>query len=313
MNQVWLIGAGGMARDYSRVLAAQQVDHAIIGRGEASAEETEKKTGLPVVRGGLDQYLIRQPPVPEFAIVSVGVESLQPIAMQLLNFGVRNVLLEKPAGLNEGEMTKIRALARKKGAWVAVAYNRRFYASVAAARRMIEEDGGVTSFHFEFTEWRHQIEKLQKDKRIKRKWFLSNSTHVVDLAFFAGGEPETCQCYSSGRLAWHPSASVFCGAGTTGQGALFSYHANWEGPGRWGLELITRQHRLILCPLEKLQIQKHGSVTREFLEIDDQLDLEFKPGLYRQVQHFLKGETADFCSIDRQCERMKIYRRMANY
>ena len=30
------------------------------------------------------------------------------------------------------------------------------------------------------------------------------------------------------RVAWHPAASRFCGAGITDRGALFSYLADWE-------------------------------------------------------------------------------------
>ena len=57
---------------------------------------------------------------------------------------------------------------------------------------------------------------------------------------------------------------------------LFSYQANWNAPGRWGIEILTSQHRLYLRPMEKLQIQNTGSVDISEVEIDDQLDKEFK-------------------------------------
>ena len=40
-------------------------------------------------------------------------------------------------------------------------------------------------------------------------------------------------------LDWHSSSSQFCGSGITDKGALFSYSADWESPGRWGIEIKT--------------------------------------------------------------------------
>ena len=74
----------------------------------------------------------------------------------------KNILVEKPAGLNKQKIMEVSELAKEKDAQVYVAYNRRYYASVLKAQEIIAEDGGVTSFNFEFTEWAHVIEKLQK-------------------------------------------------------------------------------------------------------------------------------------------------------
>ena len=72
--------------------------------------------------------------------------------------------------------------------------------------------------------------------------------------------------------------------------ALFSYHANWEAPGRWSVEILTPKHRLYFKPMETLQIQEIGSVAVNPVQIDDTLDKEFKPGLYLQVKSFLDGK-----------------------
>ena len=212
--------------------------------------------------------------------------------IKLITAGVKNILVEKPAGLNLEEVTNIANMAKENSTNVYVAYNRRFYASTLKAQEIIKEDGGVTSFNFEFTEWSHVIEKLDKSEKVKNAWFYANSTHVVDLAFFLGGKPKEMSCYATGGLPWHPSASVFAGAGISETGALFSYQANWEAPGRWGVEILTKKHRLILRPLEKLQIQKIGSINVEYVDIDDRLDVEFKPGIYKQVETFLYAENS---------------------
>ncbi len=48
------------------------------------------------------------------------------------------------------------------------------------------------------------------------------------------------------------------------------------------------------CPLEKLQILKHNATDAQFIEMDDVLDAEFKPGLYRQTEYFLRADAATF-------------------
>ena len=104
-----------------------------------------------------------------------------------MDYGVKNVLTEKPAGMNKVEIERICQVAEKNDARVYVAYNRRFYSSTAKAMEIICEDGGVKSFNFEFTEWSHVIAHLSTSPKVKNEWFLANSTHVVDLAFFFGG------------------------------------------------------------------------------------------------------------------------------
>ena len=92
-NHVWLVGAGIMALDYAKVLAAQQVSFTVIGRGEKSAKEFEQKTGNLVIRGGLSHVLTPNLEIPERVIVSVGVEELKNVSIQLIESGVKQLLV----------------------------------------------------------------------------------------------------------------------------------------------------------------------------------------------------------------------------
>jgi predicted dehydrogenase len=313
MNQVLLVGSGVMAQDYAKVLAGQGVPFSVIGRGTASAATFTEKTGVAVVTGGLARYLTSEMVLPEAAIVAVGVEQLAQMTILLLKHGIKRILLEKPGGLNPAEIRDVAALARASQAKVFVAYNRRFYAATKAAQEIIAGDDGVTSFNFEFTEWSHVIEPLTTPAIVKENWLLANSTHVIDLAFFLGGTPRQMSSYVAGTLSWHPTAAAFSGAGQTESGALFSYQANWAAPGRWGVEVLTRAHRLIFKPMEQLHIQQLGSVAIIKLDIDDRIDLDFKPGLYRQVETFLSSEPSQYLlSIADQLDRVdNIYARIA--
>ncbi|CAA6826958.1 MAG: Oxidoreductase [uncultured Sulfurovum sp.] len=314
MKKIWLIGAGPMAQDYIKVIEALKTNFIVIGRGEETAQECEKATGCKVVIGGLDEFLDNKPEVCSHAIVSVGVEKLYQTTKELLNYGVKNILVEKPAGLHREEFEDLVQATRENDANVFVAYNRRFYASVLHAKKIIKEDGGVTSFNFEFTEWGHVIAPLKKAEGVKEKWFLGNSTHVVDLAFFLGGNPKEICSFTNGNLEWHPTSSVFSGAGKSDKNALFSYHANWESAGRWSVEMLTKEHKLILRPMEKLQIQKRGAIAQDFVEeIDYALDDSYKPGLYLQTKNFLEENTDNFCAIEDQLKMYSNYAKMAGY
>ena len=49
---------------------------------------------------------------------------------------------------------------------VYIAYNRRFFSSVMEESKIIKADGGITSLHFEFTEWADRIKELSKPKEV---------------------------------------------------------------------------------------------------------------------------------------------------
>ena len=304
---IWLIGSGLMAQDYMKALKALEAPTTVVGRGAASAKSFEEATGGPVVQGGLDAYIASGAKLPDAAVVSVGVEQLAPTAKALLRAGVRKLLLEKPGGVDSAQVREVAALAASLRAEVVLGYNRRFYAPVLAARKMIAEDGGPTSFTFEFTEWSHVSATLTKPADVMANWFLANSSHVVDTAFFLGGAPEQIACFTSGALDWHPDCAVFAGAGLAAGNVPFSYHANWAAPGRWGVEVLTAKRRYIFRPMEQLHVQEIGSVAVNRVELDDALDTEFKPGLYLEVRNFLEGRLEDFCTIEEQARRMNVY------
>ncbi|HUQ72051.1 MAG TPA: hypothetical protein VM165_21155, partial [Planctomycetaceae bacterium] len=50
--------------------------------------------------------------------------------------------------------------------------------------------------------------------------------------------------------------------------------------------------RLHLRPMEALGVQEIGSVEVKPFALDDRLDREFKPGIYRQTEAFLGGVEA---------------------
>jgi predicted dehydrogenase len=286
-DPVLLVGAGPMAQAYARVLTDLGVTPTVVGRGEGSADRFAAEVGLRPETGGLDAWLARGQRPARRAVVAVTVGELHATTAALLDGGVERILVEKPAALDVDALAQLEDAAGRAGAEVSVAYNRRFLASTQEARRLIAEDGGVRSFTFDFTEIADRVGATSHPDHVKQAWLLANSTHVIDLAFHLGGAPSELHPLQAGSLPWHRAGARFSGAGSTASGALFSYLADWEAPGRWGVEVRTDHHRLQLRPLEQLWVQRHGSFEAEQVTLDDDLDRRFKPGLHRQVTAFL--------------------------
>lgn len=309
--KIVVVGTGPVAREHSKVLTALKQSFVAVGRSAARASSFSEETGIEAFSGGIEAYLNLHP-TPDAAVVCVPPGELSSVATAVVKSGVKLLLIEKPGGLDLDELQGLHALSGTRGAKVFVAYNRRFYSSVERCKHWIDVDGGVQTFHFDFTELSARIVALGKPQRVLERWFEANSTHVVDLAFFLGGEPRELTSITTSHLDWHRRGSRFVGHGVSVNEALFSYHANWNAPGRWSVELTTPLRKLFLRPLETLRIQVAGSFEVLAEETGD-LDVQFKPGFYRQMQAFLglSAETNRLMTLEQQVARARnVYARI---
>ncbi len=312
---IWLIGAGPMAALHAEVLAAlAKKPVVIIANSATRAEPLSAKHGMEFLAGGLDKALASLP-LPDAAIVALPVDKLAAASRRLVDAGVAKVLIEKPGCLAAEELAPMVQEAEQKNLFVAIAYNRRFFASVIETHDRINAADSILSVNFEFCEDSDRIAALPTPSLIKEKWVLANSSHVIDLAFHLCGAPETLTASVTGSLPWHAVGADFRGMGITQKGANFTYCADWRGPGRWGLEIVLPTERLILRPMEVLSVIPRGSFAPQEVEIDDQIDRDFKPGLYRQMQAFLATEQhPNLVTARQQLDAIQnIYNPISNY
>ncbi len=296
-QKVVLIGPGGIARDYAKVLKSMDVDARAVGRSSEKCAIFEKETGLRCEAIGIEDFLSKNDVQDVYFIITVNTENLGTVLRQLINHKAPHILVEKPAGVDLQDLEKTRNLLEGTGIQPYVAYNRRFYQSFQKAKEIIKEQGKLLSCHFEFTEWAHDIAKYDKTKEALENWLLGNSSHVIDATFSITGPPAKMSNYVSGSLSWHPRAAQFSGAGITTKDVLFSYQANWESAGRWGVEFNTPEGKLILRPLEKLFFQKKGQLNVEEIKLESDVDLVYKPGLYKQVEAFLNHNNENMITL----------------
>jgi predicted dehydrogenase len=288
--KVLIVGAGENSVSYAKVLNDMDIEYSVICRSAATAASFNQK--IPNV------YILYGTEVENLSfsgythvIISVNVEFLAEMAIRVIKGGVKNILLEKPGGINSNEITAVADLARTMVANVYVAYNRRFFQSINLLEQLIKKDNGLLSMNFEFTEWYYDVYAEEKYKCVYDNILYCNSSHVIDLAFFVAGTPVEMSSFVN-EESGKPFTSVFAGSGKTKDNVLFTYKANWKSKGRWGMEFLTSENRFMLGPMEKLFIYDNSLNKYEMAVFDYSLDEKYKPGFYNQVKAFLFGENA---------------------
>ncbi|HPJ68326.1 MAG TPA: Gfo/Idh/MocA family oxidoreductase [Desulfobacteraceae bacterium] len=310
--RVLIVGAGTIAKEYIKVLLAQHKVPIVITRGEDKASDLKRiYPDIEVLTGGLENRL-NNFKMPTYAIVATPIESLSLCTKLLIQAGCKNIMAEKPLTFYSDDASVIKQMACIHNSNVFIAYNRRTYQSVLKAKELIVEDGGVLSFHFDFTEAIFKITPANYDENTLKYWGMANSSHVIDTAFYIAGKPAWIECRQYGdKVSWHEAGSVFTGMGETLAGVPFTYHANWGAPGRWNIEIMTEKRKLMLSPMEKLKQQKKNGFIVEDIEINERLDTDFKPGFHQQVSNFLSS--GDLLSINKLEEGISIFKKVFNY
>lgn len=303
--KVLVIGAGLIGLEYMRILNDLNVQFESVCRSKERAQQVKEETGFDIISGGVEQMGKRLQEFSHF-IVATDVDSSFEITSLLLTNNCSNILLEKPGASSINQFSRLYLDYSDSFSNVFLAYNRRNYSSIIKAQELAESDGGILSCHFDFTEWTHVIEAMNKPKFQLKNWFFGNSTHVIDAAFFIIGKPNKLQPISIGELSWH-KPSIFVGSGITKNNVAFSYHSNWQSAGRWSIEVKTRNRALRLMPMEQLFEQKTGTVTWEPVEINNEKDISYKPGFYKQVFEFLFEPNPNLKTFKEQYEDLEIY------
>lgn len=310
---IYIVGAGYMADEYSKVLNSLEVDFTVVGRSEKNVNILKQKYGCNSVSGGYEK-LLRSKDLSNATIINcLPIELLANSTINLIDAGVKSILIEKPGALSTSDLICMSEKANKNNAEVRIGYNRRFYQSFLTLEKYLQEEP-LVAVDFEITEWGHVISNETNPESVKQKWILANTSHVIDVVLYFTGELVKLETFSSGSLDWHASASNFVGAGISKSGVLISYGGFWEGPGRWSIDFVTNSRRFIFRPMEKLQIQQKGSIKTEFDEsIDYTLDEDFKPGLYLQTKAFLDGDFSRLATIESQIKAFKSFSKIGNY
>jgi predicted dehydrogenase len=309
--KIILIGTGPHSVEYLNVLKTKNLDVVVLGNKKESCLNFENKTGIKAFPDGINYFLdnIHLFKDVNYAIVSVSQHVLCDITLKIMKY-IKNILIEKPAGVNSSEIYKLYKNSIDTSCNLYVGYNRRFYSSVLKLKELLKEEK-ILSATFDFSERTHILNnELENYHNITlNNWVMSNSSHILDLIFYLIGEPKNIntEIYGYNNIDWHKQGSIFQGNGITDKNIPFSYHSNWLSPGGWGIEINTNNNKYILKPLEILKFKTKYSDIEEYQNINYDLDNNYKPGLMLQVGNFLDKKFENLLSIKDHFNKTILY------
>lgn len=256
-KSILIIGSGEMARQYAQALSSMKFnDVTVISRNNDRLSEICNEFGFNQGPNNLEDGLTKIKKK-DLIIIATSVDSLLPIAKLVLKNGQNNILIEKPGSLYYQELLELNEKLNSQK--VRIGYNRLAYPNLHKLKQLVQDEGGITSCNFFFTELVHTIDFDKETEDIYTRWGISNSLHVISMAFHLIGLPKEYHFYQSGKLDWHPNGSIFVGSGLTDKNIPFSYHADWGSSGRWGIEVMTKENAYRLISLEELFVCHKGS------------------------------------------------------
>jgi predicted dehydrogenase len=287
-KSILIIGAGYITNQYAYALSEMGIkDVTIISNTQETSFKICNQYGFKSLFGGYKNTLPDLPKM-DLVIVTTPVSILLPAAKCALENGQTNILIEKPGSLYFKDLL---FLSKKfPNSNIRIAYNRLQYPNFHLLKKLSSTDGGITSCTFTFTEWLNRIDFTKYPTSILERWGIANSLHVISMAFELIGLPKNLTSYQFGSLDWHPAGSIFVGSGISKKNIPFSYHADWNSSGRWGIEIMTKNNAYRLMPLEELYMCKKGSTSWENISFKNSFpDIKF--GIAEQIILMLENKS----------------------
>lgn len=306
MEKLAVIGTGGMAKEYVKVIKNlyQDVSLTVFGNKPENCAIFSGEFGVKVYEGGFEKHL-KQLREYNRIIIATPVDQIEKHLLMLdktLDSNTK-ILIEKPGFLNLSSTEKINYKER-----IFIAYNRRFLPSVLHTKNLIQQKE-ILSCSFDFTEWVSRVLAAQTSPFILSKWLEANSAHVLDLVFFLIGYPAELKCHASGSFTWHKPIS-FTGYGVTYENIPFSFNTDWRSAGRWMVQIKYNGGIYHLSPLEKIQNQLTESLIIEELTIPEKYlePSNLKPGLPNMLKAFFGDPFLNpyLTTIDNQKNLLKV-------
>lgn len=279
-KSVLIIGGGRIAQQHALACLRMNVkDITIISKTGDNVTKFCNKYKIKSLMGGFESNL-NNLEEKDLTIIVTPISILLETAKSALNHGQKTILIEKPGSIYYKELLTLHE--KIKSEKVRVGYNRLVYPSLHKLFQLVKNDGGISSCRFTFTEILDRID-FQKDiPEIYNRWGISNSLHVISMIRELIGSPKEIFAKRYGKLDWHKTGSIFVGNGISEKNIPFSYHADWEAGGRWGIEVSTKNGLYQLIPLEKLYFCTKNTFDWKEISIDCAFS-DVKPGIAEEI------------------------------
>jgi predicted dehydrogenase len=302
--KIAFVGAGYMATEHMRAFAGlPDVEIAgIYSRTRARAEKLAAPYGARVCDSVSDLYAKTGA---DLVVVTVVELSMAEVASECFAHAW-SVLLEKPAGYDFADATRIRDAAIRARSRAFVAFNRRAYSSTRQALELLR--GHSSKRFIKVIDQQDQRSALQSNQPelVARNYMFANSIHLIDY-FRVFGRGEVAEIEPIVR--WKPEQpGLVLVSINFSSGDIGLYEGIWNGPGPWAISVNTPEQRIEMRPLEQVTVQLRGTRVVTKLDIDPD-DAAFKPGLrYQAVQAVAaaRKEPANLATIEDSWHSMKL-------
>lgn len=251
-KKILIIGGGEIAKQYALSLLKFNISEVtIIAKSGNNIFNFCQENNLTLLKEGFEKHIPNLKKM-DLVIIATPISLLIKAAKLCLNHGQDNILIEKPGSLYSSELLSF--LQEYPTQRIRIAYNRLVYPNLHKLKKLVKSEGGITSCRFTFTEWLDRIDFNKDESDVYQRWGISNSLHVISMAFDIIGLPKKITSIQFGKIDWHNSGSIFTGCGISENNIPFTYHADWDSGGRWGIEVFTKENSYLLVPLEKLYV-----------------------------------------------------------
>mgnify|MGYP001162432648 FL=1 len=306
-KSVLIVGFGYMGKEYFKALSEMGIRNVSIICLENNVHDM-KKIQAESYEKSLPQFEKK-----DLVILALPTKLLIPAAKLAIKNGQKNILIEKPGSLEQKELKKLRV--KSQDIHIKIAYNRLFYPNLHKLKKLVKQDGGITSCNFSFTEWIHRLEFKKFDKEMLQKWGIQNSLHVISMAMDLIGMPKKISINRKGYLKWHPTGNVFVGSGISKNNIPFTFNADWGSGGRWGIDVITKNNWYRLSPLEELQVCPKKSTNWSQISFKKGFP-NVKQGIAEEIAYMLDlkiQKKNEFITLQSAAEFIKLANKIFGY
>lgn len=280
-----IVGAGAIAQQHLKVLKDIPWMRVvgITSRTKVKAEQLAQEYGIEVVAESLDELVKRAKP--DALMVLVSVEQMYAVTAQSLKYHLP-IFIEKPAGMLPEENKQLAEMAQEEGVRTMVGFNRRYYSIFKKGLDIIHSHGALLGVQVEGHERMWKVRAGGKFSKTELdNWIYANSVHTIDLLRYFGGEVENLHSIAHRRFG-EARGDQFASIMELESGAIGQYSAHWYSPGGWRAALYGDGVTVEFKPLEKGTWTGKDFVVHEIEP--DEVDVQWKPGFYRQMEVFGK-------------------------
>ena len=295
-KKVCIVGAGYMAKEYSKVLVQLKKEYpleisGIFSRTYSKAYKLKQKYNILNCYKNLNQMMksVR----PTHVILAISEINTYSICKIISKYNTR-VLIEKPCGYNYEQSKKINNLfGNNKNIFLAL--NRRYFNSTIKSKMLLKKRGKL-----EITIFDQQIPNKKRPKKIQDNWMYANSIHLLDYIFnFCKGR--IIKIVTNKSLKDVKNKTIFFSSGD-----IANYRAFWNMPGPWGVLINTKNIYIKLMPLENIE---YRSLKKKITKLNNTSiydETNFKPGLKHLTTLFINQKNKNLCSLKYNLKLMKL-------